>query len=271
MESVALLAVHAVGWLENATHIDGTFLLTEALGTSEVRLFHFRDDVAIANHDTTQRNEFLDVRWTKLAKTVDFSEVVGSDLNDMLAAKLVVIHVVVSLLVILPANIVHVELLIDLGDHQIENGDNVGRVVLNLPVEHLVELEHMIAVYVKDISIKFAYFLQLLDVVGSLLELLVIFIVVIVLDLFKVVDKVFEFHLNIASVDIGAPENLSMGAHLVGALKLALVHHARRRGFVINELNLCTLWIESWLIHKAACVDQEASLLIEVRHQGRRV
>ena len=45
---------------------------------------------------------------TELANTVDLSEVVRSDLDDLLVAELIIVHVVVGFLVVLPANVVHV-------------------------------------------------------------------------------------------------------------------------------------------------------------------
>ena len=59
--------------------------------------------------------------------------------------------------------------------------------------------------------------------------MLVILIIVIVFDLLEVVDEVFEFHLDITGVDIGAPEDLSVRAHLVVCAigQGVLIEHAR--------------------------------------------
>jgi len=149
---------------------------------------------------------------------------VGAHLNDLVAAKLVIVHHV-SILVVLTADVVHVKFFVDLRDHQIEDWDNVGGVVLNLPVKHLIELEHMVTVDVKDISIKFAHISQFLNVVGGVFELLVIVVFVIILDLLKVVDEVFEFHLDLICVDVGSPEDLRVRAGLIGACHLVGVEH----------------------------------------------
>ena len=53
-ESVTLLTVHAEGRLLDASHIDGAFLLAEALGAGEVRLFHLGHDVAVADDDAAK-------------------------------------------------------------------------------------------------------------------------------------------------------------------------------------------------------------------------
>jgi len=149
---------------------------------------------------------------------------VGAHLNDLVAAKLVIVHHV-SILVVLTSNVVHVEFLVNLRDHQIKDWDDVRRVVLDLPVKHLIELEHMVAVNVKDVSIKLAHISQFLNVVWCFLELLVIFIVVIILYLLKVVDEVFEFHLDLICVDVGSPEDLRVRAGLIGACHLVGVEH----------------------------------------------
>ena len=159
------------------------------------------------------------MRWAKFTNSIDLAKVVRSNLNDVLATKLIVIHIVVSFLVILTANIVHIELLVDLSHHQIEDWDNISGVILNLSVKHLVKLKDVVAVDVEDVAIKVTHFLQLLDVVWSPLELLVIIIIVIILYLLKVVNEVFEFHLNITSVNISSPEDLCVRAHLIGTLE----------------------------------------------------
>lgn len=60
-EGVSLFAVDTVRWLDNAAHLDCSLFFSETLGAGKVRLFHFGHNVTVANHDTTQRNEFLDV------------------------------------------------------------------------------------------------------------------------------------------------------------------------------------------------------------------
>ena len=53
-ESVTLLTVDAEGGLLDASHIDGAFLLAEALGAGEVRLFHLGYDVAVTDDDAAK-------------------------------------------------------------------------------------------------------------------------------------------------------------------------------------------------------------------------
>ena len=207
----------------------------------------------------------------ELANTVDLSQVVRSDLDDLLVAELIIVHVVVGFLVVLPANVVHVELFVYLSDDEIEDRDNVGWVVLDLPVEHLVEGEDMVTIDVEDVAVEFPHLLQLLDVVGSLLELLVVFVIIVVFDLFKVVDEVFEFHLDITGIDVCAPKYLGMRTHFISTLELALVHHAGGRWLIVGKLDLCSFRIKSWLVHQTIGIDHEASLLVEVGHHRWRM
>ncbi len=207
--------------------------LSEALSALKMRLFHLRHDIAIADHNTSQRNEFLNMGWSKLSDAVDFSEVVGTNLNDLITAKFIVVHHI-SILVVLAANIVHVELLVNLCDHKIKDWDDVCGIVLDLPVKHLIELEDMVTVNVEDISVKFAHLSKLLNVVWSSLELLIVVIIVIVLNFLKVVDEVFEFHLDFVGIDVCAPEYLRVRACLVGPCHLVRVKHACRGRLIVS-------------------------------------
>ena len=49
-----MLTVDAEGGLLDASHIDGAFLLAEALGAGEVRLFHLGYDVAVTDDDAAK-------------------------------------------------------------------------------------------------------------------------------------------------------------------------------------------------------------------------
>lgn len=268
LEGVTLLAVDTVSRLLDASHLDRSLLLSIALSASEVSLLHLGHDIAIANNDTSQRHQFLDVVRAKLTDAEDFSEVVRANLDDLIVAELIVVHVVVSV-VALSANVVHVELFKNLCHNKIENGDDIGGVVLDLSVKHLIELEDMVAVDIEHVAIQLTHFLQLLDVVGSFLILLIVLIIVIILDLLKVVDEVFEFHLDIACVNVRAPKHLGMRTHFrvwstLQKLLTLIVHHASARGFVVGELDLLSArWVKHWLIQEAIHVE-EATLLLEV-------
>ena len=83
---------------------------------------------------------------SKLADSVDFTEVVWSHLDQVVILHLVIVHVVVGVLFILPANVVHIELFVNLCDDQIKDWDDVGRIVFNLLVKVLIKLEDVITV-----------------------------------------------------------------------------------------------------------------------------
>lgn len=269
LESVTLIAVNAVCWLVNATHLNCAFFFSEALCASKVRFFHFRDDIAVADDDTSERDEFFNVSWSQLPDAVHSSKVMGTHLDNVIITELVIVHVVVSILLVLPANVVHVELLVDLGDHQIEDRDDVSGVVFDLPIEHLVELEYVVAVNIEHICVHLTDFFETLDVVWGFLVLLVVIIIAVILDLLKVVNEVFEFHLDIVSVDVCAPQNLCVRAHFVSTLELAVIHHSCRGGLVICKLN-CSIRVKCRLMEQAVDIE-EAALLGEVRHQSRGV
>ena len=208
--------------------------------------------------------------WAQLTDAEDLTKVVRSNLDD-LVVEFVISHELIGIVLSLTADVVHIKLLVDLGHHKIENGNDVRGVVLNLAVKHLIVLEDVIAVNVEDVSVEFTHFLQLLDVVGCFLELLVVFVIVVVLDLLKVVDEVFEFHLDIAGVDVGAPEDLGVGAHLViGAIgQGVLIQHACGGLLVIRKVKLLgAVGVEGRLVQKTVHV-QESALLRKVAHQSR--
>ena len=96
---------------------------------------------------------------SELADSVDFTEVVWSYLDQVVILHLVIVHVVVRILFILPANVVHIKLFINLCDDQIKDRDDVGWIVLDLLVEVLIKLEDVIAVNVQHVSIKLSHFL----------------------------------------------------------------------------------------------------------------
>ena len=96
--------------------------------------------------------------WAQLADAEDLAKVVRSNLDD-LVVEFVVSHELIGIVLSLTADVVHIELLVDLGHHEIENGNDVRGVVLNLAVKHLIVLEDMIAVNVEDVSVEFTHFL----------------------------------------------------------------------------------------------------------------
>ena len=95
----------------------------------------------------------------KLANSVHLAEVVRSYLDQVVILHLIIVHVIVRILLILPANVVHIKLFVNLCDDQIKDRDDVGRIVLNLLVKVLIKLEDVIAVNVQHVSIELSHFL----------------------------------------------------------------------------------------------------------------
>lgn len=61
-----------------------------------------------------------------------------------------------------------VEILVDRGDYEIEDRNNVSRVVFQLPVKAVVKLEHMIAVHVKNVLLCLMNFSKPINIEGFL-------------------------------------------------------------------------------------------------------
>lgn len=148
--------------------------------------------------------------WTQFSDPIYFPEVVRPDLDDCVQVLILFeLHILIFLLA--TNENVHVELFVNLCNNEIEDWDDIGWVIYNLAVQTLIELEDMIAVNLQHILVEFTDFLQFLHI-EALLDVLgvVLLFIIILSNLLKVVDEVFEFHLNIASVDVGPPDNLSM-------------------------------------------------------------
>ena len=226
LESVPLLAIHAKSGLDDSAHLHGTLFLPRALSADKVSLFHLRDNVTVANDNASERDQFLDMIRPQLPNPIHFAQIVWAHLNNLVITEFVVVHVEIGVLVIWAGaatpDIVHVELFEDLGDDEIENGNDVGRVVLDLPIKHLIELEHVVTVDLKNISVELAHFLQFLDVVWGFLILLIVIFIIVIFDLLKVVDEVLELHLDLGGVDIGAPEHHRMRAHFTAGAHTSL-------------------------------------------------
>ena len=68
----------------------------------------------------------------------------------------------------------------------------------------------MIAVYLEYILVELSDFLQFCHVVALSDVLLVTFVITILVDLLKVVNEVFQLHLDIICVDVCPPDYLSV-------------------------------------------------------------
>jgi hypothetical protein len=125
-------------------------------------------------------------------------------------------HIVVLLVTILmvTAQVVHVEFFVHLRHHQVEDRDQVSGVVFYLTVELGVVGENMTAVNIEHRKLKITDFFKFFNVVGYSCKLFVSAILVDFLLLHEVVDELFEFCLDRVHLNICAPEHCGVGSHL---------------------------------------------------------
>ena len=138
---------------------------------------------------------------------------------------------------------VHVEVFVTLRDHEIKDWNDISWVVNNLAVQALIKLEDVIAINFKYVLVESTNFLQLLHVVALLDVLFFVFLLVIILFyLFKVVDEIFEFRLNVTSVDVSSPDDLSGRTRLIS---IKVVDDSSRGGVIlIVDNGLIASWVE---------------------------
>ena len=130
---------------------------------------------------------------TQLSYPVDLPEVVRPNLDDRIHVLILfeALHVLVLLLT--SDENVHVELFVGFRDDEIKDWNDISWVIDNLAVQALIKLEDVITVHFEYALVKFTNFFQLLHVVAFLDVLLIILLVIVFSDLFKVVDEIFEF------------------------------------------------------------------------------
>ena len=138
---------------------------------------------------------------------------------------------------------VHVKVFVAIRDHEIKDWNDIGWIINNLAVQTLIELEDVIAVNFEYILVEFTDLLQLLHVVALLDVLFFVFLLVIIFFyLFKVVDEIFEFRLNVTSVDVSSPDDLSGRTRLIS---IKVVDDSSRGGVIlIVDNGLIASWVE---------------------------
>lgn len=206
-ELVLGLAMRALDWLNDPAALDKPLFLVEAVVAGKCGLLHLRYDVAVPDDDAAQGHHLVDVFGSELPDAVGLLQVMGPDLDED-------VLLLVGVDLVVTAQVVHVEFLVDLRNHEIEDRDQIRGVVLQLAVELGVKGEDMAAVDVEHRQLHVAHFLELLDVVGCPRELLVPAILVDLAFLNEVVDEVFESSLDGVGVDRGSPEHLGVGGHV---------------------------------------------------------
>lgn len=137
-------------WLDDLSSVDELSVSILASVALEDCLLHFGDDVSVSDDDSLDCDELVDVGWVELPDLVGPPQVARLH-NYEDAVESVVLGSVevagsehaVGLLVLIS---VEEELLEAVGSYQIEDGDDVGGVVLDLSVKLLVVLVDVIAV-----------------------------------------------------------------------------------------------------------------------------
>ena len=135
-----------------------------------------------------------------------------SNLDNLIELIVIFHEFIVHVLVFTLCKSVNVQTEISVGlcYHQIEYWNHISGIVYNLAVQTLVKLENVIAVYFEYILVELPYFFQFGHVVALSDVLLVIFVVIVLSDFLKVVNEVFQLHLDIICVDVCPPDYLSV-------------------------------------------------------------
>lgn len=132
----------------------------------------------------------------------------------------------------------------------------------------MIELENVVTIHLDVAFVRLASILNSLQIVwlphiGKIVHVVRL---VSIFDLFEVVNKRFEFHLNVARVNIGAPDDLRVGTHLIWPLQTVpiVVQHCSRTLFVCSDASSCaSIWIEGRLVQKSIHI-HESSLLLKI-------
>ena len=268
LESITRVAIGTESWLLNTAILSNPLLLTVALYTLKFRLFHLRYDVTVTNNNTPKCYKFVNVVWAQFSDSVDFPQIVGPYLNDLIEFSIFIHKLVIHVLVFAFCKSVHVEceISVRLGYHEIKDWNDICWIVNNLAVQCWIKLVDVITVNLEHVLVKLPYLLQFCHVIALSDVLLIVIVVIIVPDLLKVVDKVLQLHLDIVCVDVCPPNYLGMRtvfstSHVIQKCSIRLL---------LSCIRLIAIWIEHWWLHHTIHV-HESSFLLIVRHQGRSV
>ena len=73
----------AESWLLNTAVLGNPFLFSMALYTFKLCFFHLRHDVTVADDDTSECHQLVDMVRAELSNPVNLPEVMWSDLDDL--------------------------------------------------------------------------------------------------------------------------------------------------------------------------------------------
>ena len=260
LESAFVVALGAGVRLGDAISLDPLALLFPAHNAAEATFLHLRNRVGNSNDYTLESDELVDVRGVELSDLVGLKEVEGTNLDQ----RVILFHVHVRVLaqgVLFEIVAVH-KVTEDGRGYEIEDRNDICGMILELLVELLVELVQVLAVNVKSVVLSLRDLLHLSDVIRLLVQDSG-FIEVLASSVRG--KEVAEPHLNIISIDVSSPQNLSVrhfraSHHLHGGGRndrvLVWILHALHRARHIAELRS---------VEQAVGVE-EASALYEVGH-----
>jgi hypothetical protein len=131
LEGVAAAAVFAAVRLQDAATLDQFVFLKPAFHALKAGLLHFWDDIRVSDHDTLNRYQLVNVAWVKVSDPVVDSKVEGFHLDKRTALVAAFHYLGVARGLTAPAiaGALDIEIPIELGDYQVEDGDDVGGVV----------------------------------------------------------------------------------------------------------------------------------------------
>lgn len=95
-ELVLALAVLAFDGFHDASTLDEAFFLCVAVVAEECCLLHFRHNITVADNDTTQSYQLVDVFGSQLSDAEVLPQVEGSDLDKNIILLVVVAHVLLT-------------------------------------------------------------------------------------------------------------------------------------------------------------------------------
>ena len=80
-ERVLFITALAESWFYNFATFNETLLFSLAALTDKCGFFHFWNNIAAADYNTSQSYKFFNMGWVHFSNSVDFSKIEWSDLN----------------------------------------------------------------------------------------------------------------------------------------------------------------------------------------------
>ena len=155
LECISLVTILAEGWFLNTAVLGNPFLFSMALYTFKLCFFHLRHDVAVADDNTPESHQLVDMVRAELSNPVNLPEVMWSDLDDLVEFSVFIHKLVIHLLITLTQSVdIEAEIPVGLRDNEIEDWNNICRVVNNLAVQAWVICEDVVTVYLKYILVN---------------------------------------------------------------------------------------------------------------------